>query len=263
MPNDFKAIPITIITGASRGLGRAMARQRLQEGHCVLTLQRSPDHTLGTGHANDEAPNPVLLEQWSVDLSAPQAVANRLQDWITRLPRETIASLSLINNAAHLLAPSPLWHTPVEQISLATRASLEAPLLLCAAFLRASQDLRVPRKILNISSGLGRHAMAGSTVYCAAKAGMDHFSRALALEEATRPHGAKIVALAPGVIDTDMQVKLRGADPRQFPDRERFVGLKSKGMLDSPEAAGAKVLAYLDRADFGSAVLADVRTSSA
>ena len=110
-----------------------------------------------------------------------------------------------------------------------------------------------------VSSGLGRRAMAGSASYCAAKAGLDHLARAVALEEASRPNGARVVSLAPGVIDTDMQVQLRGADPARFGDRERFVQLKTGGHLDSPAAAAAKLVAFLDRADYGSNPVADVR----
>jgi hypothetical protein len=92
----------------------------------------------------------------------------------------------------------------------------------------------VPRKVVLVSSGLGRRAMAGSASYCAAKAGLDHLARAVALEEAARPNGARIVSLAPGVIDTDMQLQLRSADAAAFPERERFAGLHSGGQLDSP-----------------------------
>jgi NAD(P)-dependent dehydrogenase (short-subunit alcohol dehydrogenase family) len=136
---------------------------------------------------------------------------------------------------------------------------LEAPLLLTAAFLRATANWQAPRKVLLISSGLGRRPMAGSVSYCAAKAGMDHMARALALEEEARPNGARVVSLAPGVIDTDMQIQLRAADPLLFPERERFVGLKTGGQLDSPAQAAAKVLRVLDRADFGTEPVADVR----
>ena len=68
-----------------------------------------------------------------------------------------------------------------------------------------------------------------------------------------------MVSLAPGVIDTDMQVQLRGADPRLFPERERFVALQVGSRLDSPAQAAAKVLGFLARPDFGSEVIADVR----
>jgi benzil reductase ((S)-benzoin forming) len=67
------------------------------------------------------------------------------------------------------------------------------------------------------------------------------------------------VSLAPGVIDTDMQVQLRAGDPAAFPDRSRFVELQRQGQLTAPDTAAARVLAYLNRADFGSQPVADVR----
>src|SRR5437870_5733918 len=98
-------------------------------------------------------------------------------------------------------------------------------MLLTAAFLGATRDWPGLRRVLNISSGLGRRAMAASAAYCAAKAGMDHFSRCVALDEASQPNGAKICSLAPGVIDTDMQALLRGADAAAFADQQAFANL--------------------------------------
>lgn len=251
------ASPVTIITGASRGLGLAIAQQLLAKGHRLLTIQRTPNVNL----AKLAGDSPGVLEQWSVDLTSPLEGAEQLQQWVAGLTRGALKSLNLINNAALLVEPGPLGSAEFTEISQSIRAGLEAPILLSAAFLGASNDLgpEVPRRILNISSGLGRHAMAGSAVYCATKAGMDHASRSLALEGAQHPNGARIVSLAPGVIDTDMQVQMRGADPLAFPDQHRFAGLKSGGLLDTPEAAAAKVVAYLERQDFGNTVIADVR----
>jgi benzil reductase ((S)-benzoin forming) len=244
-------VPYCILTGASRGLGLAMARQLRAQGVHLLTLSRHPDPALdGPG-----------VEQWPVDLAQPAEAAVRLSGWVAALPRDRIGSLTLINNAAGLPTPGPLDAGDATEMSAALRVGLEAPLLLCAAFLKASDDVRAPRKLLNISSGLGRYAMAGSAVYCATKAGLDHLSRVIALEQAARPNGAKVVSLAPGVIDTDMQVQLRSADPMLFAERARFVDLKEGGRLDSADAAAAKVLALLDRADFGAEVIADVRGS--
>jgi len=240
---------VTIVTGASRGLGHAIAAQRLREAHRVLTLQRHPSPTL----AGD-------LEQWSVDLADPLPVAARLHAWLKALPRDgSVASLALVNNAAFLVDPGPLQHAEPAQIAASVRVGLEAPLVLMQAFLAGSADLAAPRKVLGISSGLGRFAMAGSAVYCAVKAGLDHCSRALALEEAGHPGGAKIVSLAPGVIDTDMQLQLRGADAATFPERARFAALHEQGQLSSPQSSASKVLAYLDRPDFGANPVADVR----
>jgi NAD(P)-dependent dehydrogenase (short-subunit alcohol dehydrogenase family) len=238
-----------ILTGASRGLGRAMALQLRGRGARLLTLSRRPDAAL-------DGPQ---VEQWAVDLSQPAQASVRLRNWISALPQREIASLTLINNAASLALLAPLGEVDAGELSQALRVGLEAPMLLTAAFLQASVSLTVPRKVLNISSGLGRFAMAGSAVYCAAKAGLDHLSRAIALEEAARPHGARIVSLAPGVVDTDMQLQLRSADPQAFGEQARFASLKAEGRLDSAEAAAAKVLAWLQRADFGANPIGDVR----
>jgi len=88
---------------------------------------------------------------------------------------------------------------------------------------------------------------------------MDHFTRCVALEEALKPNGATVCALAPGVIDTDMQTQLRGADASSFPDQHNFISLKDKGQLTSPDEAAARILAFLARPDFGINPVADVR----
>jgi NAD(P)-dependent dehydrogenase (short-subunit alcohol dehydrogenase family) len=104
--------------------------------------------------------------------------------------------------------------------------------------------------------------MASQAPYCGAKAAMDHFTRCLALEEAIKPHGAKVCSLAPGVIDTDMQVQLRSAPDAKFPDKAAFVSMKTQGSLTSPQEAAGRLIAYLSRSDFGSNPVADVRDVS-
>ena len=209
------------------------------------------------GGAGGAVAVPSELVQWQIDLAHAAGAAERLEAWLgqQRVPD----AVTLINNAGVVPTPGPLAGAALDELSNALRVGVEAPLLLSAAFLRATAGWGVPRKILNISSGLGRRAMAGSAAYCAAKAGMDHYSRALALEEAAWPDGARVVSLAPGVIDTDMQGQLRGADPALFPERELFARFKEGGLLDSPQRAAAKVLAWLDRPDFGAHPVADVR----
>ncbi|MDR6888725.1 MULTISPECIES: SDR family NAD(P)-dependent oxidoreductase [Variovorax] len=246
---------LTLITGASRGLGRAMAAQLLQAGHTVLGISRRQDPQLAELAAKAGAE----LIQWEQDLSEPVAAAARVSAWLKSLDGQRFDGVTLINNAGTVGNPAPLASAVPAELAQALRIGLEAPMLLTAAFLGATREWRGARKVLNISSGLGRNAMGSQAPYCAAKAGMDHYSRAVALEEAPMPNGARIVSLAPGVIDTDMQVQLRGASVENFPDRGRFEKLKSEGMLDSPETAAAKVLKYLARADFGSNPVADVR----
>lgn len=246
---------LTILTGASRGMGLAMAQQLLQPGHQLLCLSRNTQPALEQA-AHDSG---ALLEQWNVDLADGASAAERLSAWLQALPASSFASATLINNAGVIPALVPLRDSAPTDLAHALRVGLEAPMQLCAAFLAATREWKVPRKVLNVSSGLGRRAMASQAGYCAAKAGMDHFTRCLAMDEALIPHGAKVCSLAPGVIDTDMQVQLRSADVAQFPDRGSFEGLKNHGQLTSPEEAARRVLAYLARPDFGEQPVADVR----
>jgi benzil reductase ((S)-benzoin forming) len=247
---------LTIITGASRGMGLGMASLRIAQGHELLTLQRQPSAELHALASVAKSP----ITQWAVDLTDALPVSLRLGQWLAEHATATPAStITLINNAALLATPSTLTDADLAETRLALRASLEAPLLLSSAFLAATQDWACPRKLLNISSGLGRRAMPGTAGYCAAKAGMDHFTRALALEEATRPNGAKVVSLAPGVIDTDMQMQLRGADPDQFSEQGVFAAMKASGGLTSIDEAAQRVLRFLDSPSFGEPTVADVR----
>jgi benzil reductase ((S)-benzoin forming) len=244
-----------ILTGASRGMGAALAEQLLARDHTLLCLSRHRSDALAAQALAADAP----CEQWAIDLSEPIGAAQRLQDWLAALGPRSFDSAALINNAAALTRIGPVDTCSDAELSQALRVSLEAPLLLTAAFLRATRAWPGRRRVLNISSGLGRRAMAGQASYCAAKAGMDHFSRALALDEANRPNGAAVVSLAPGVIDTDMQTHLRAGDPAGFPEQANFIGLKNNGQLTSPADAAARVLAWLARPDFGAGPIADVR----
>ncbi len=248
-------LPLVVLTGASRGMGLAMARQLLQGGHALVTLSRGTSSELEDIARRTGMP----LAQWPQDLADGAQAAARLRDWLQSQPAGRYASATLINNAGVVPRIAPLADSDPADLANALRIGLEAPMQLTAAFLAATRGWGVPRKVLNISSGLGRRPMASQSAYCAAKAGMDHFTRCLALDEARQPGGARVCSLAPGVIDTDMQVHLRGADPQVFPDVQNFAQLKSTGMLTSPDEAAARVLARLARPDFGDAPVADVR----
>lgn len=228
-----------IVTGSSRGLGAALVQQLGAPGNAVVGIARRS--------------NPALkAEQWTLDLANPVHAAERLQAWLRANP--VWSSATLINNAALLSAPGPLAATDLAQLSAALRVGLEAPTLLSRVFLAETAGVAT-RRILNISSGLGRRAMPGSAAYCAVKAGLDHLSRALALEAPD----VGVVSLAPGVIDTDMQVQLRGADPASFPEQARFQGLKDGGQLQTAAATAASIIQFLARPDFGKTVIADIR----
>ena len=247
-----------ILTGASRGMGLAMAIRLLAQQNTLLCISRHANPAL----AENAQQRGAMLLQWTDDLAEGTTVAVKLSEWLSGQSSSEFAEASLINNAGAIPHIDGLGDMPVSSLgglAQALRIGLEAPLQLTAAFLHATQGWSAKRKVLNISSGLGRRAMASQAAYCAAKAGMDHFSRCVALEEALRPNGAKVCSLAPGVIDTDMQQQLRSATSTSFPDQGSFARLKKTGALTSPVEAATRVLTFLASPEFGSQPVADVR----
>jgi len=244
-----------IITGASRGMGFCLAEQLLAPGHQLLCISRTISSDLATAARRLGGD----LLQLASDLSDPQHAAVQLGQWLAAQQPDQVTSGTLINNAGTIPPIAPLGESNPVDLSRALRIGLEAPMVLTAAFLANTRTWTASRRVLNISSGLGRRPMASQAAYCAAKAGMDHFTRCLALDEALLPNGAKVCSLAPGVIDTEMQLQLRSASPALFPDQGNFAQLKAGGQLTSAHDAAARVLAFLNRGDFGSQVVADVR----
>jgi benzil reductase ((S)-benzoin forming) len=231
-----------ILTGASRGMGLAMAEQLLQPHNTLLCISRKTNDALAAQAQKAGA----VLEQWPLDLADGAAAGARLEAWLGEQDPSTFASATLINNAGMIPRIAPVSGVPAAELATALRVGLEAPMVLSGVFLRATAAWPAARKLLNISSGLGRRAM-------------DHFTSCVALEEAGKTNGARVCSLAPGVIDTDMQVHLRSADSAAFPDVGNFVGMKEKGQLTSPADAARRVLGYLARPEFGSKPVGDVR----
>ncbi len=246
---------LSIVTGASRGMGLGIARQLLQDGHELICISRHVNAELAR-HAQMLG---LPLQQWQFDLADAAPACAQLANWLAGQSAQAFTSVTLINNAAVIPPIGPLSEAKGADLALTLRVGLEAPMQLCAAFLHASAHWRALRRVLNISSGLGRRPLGAQAPYCAVKAGMDHFTRCLALEEAIKPNGAKVCSLAPGVIDTDMQTQLRSAPEAGFPDVGYFKALKSEGKLPTPAEAARSVLAYLQRADFGHNPVGDIR----
>jgi len=244
-----------VITGTSRGLGLALAQQLLLQGVYLLGIAR---HT-HAGLAELAQQHGATLEQWPRDLANASALANELRSWFAHLNPSDFSSVTLINNAGVIPTLQALSEADPTELAHAMRVNLEAPMLLTASFLSATKTMPIPRKVLNISSGLGRRPMASQSAYCAAKAGLDHFTRCLALDEARITNGAKVCSLAPGVIDTDMQTQLRTSSPDTFPDQGNFEQLYLKGQLSTANSAASQILTWLHHPNFGQPVIADVR----
>lgn len=239
-----------IVTGHTRGLGAAIAEQLLARGIAVLGLARS-------GNTDLAARYPELLREIALDLADPGALLAALAgDTMTAFVAGA-PSLLLINNAGMLQPVGPLAQQDASAIARTVSLNVAAPLILSSAL--AAQMAGRPCRILHVSSGAGRHAYPGWSIYCATKAALDQHANGVALDKSP---GVRICALAPGVVDTDMQTEVRALPAEQFPLRERFIKMKNEGTLTPAAVAAKKVVDYLLSDAFGTAPVADIRELS-
>jgi NAD(P)-dependent dehydrogenase (short-subunit alcohol dehydrogenase family) len=191
---------VVVVTGAGRGLGRAIAEALVREGHGVVALVRSaeqrPELTADLGSSVQVVVRDVA------DPSAPQeAVDAALRTW-GRLT-------GLVNNAGTIDPMALFASADFAEWERALDVNLLAPARFMRAFVAASAR-DAPGRIVNISSGAAHRPLRGWSAYCTSKAGLAMLTRAVHLEYAES--GLRCFNLTPGLIDTGMQASIRAAD---------------------------------------------------
>jgi NAD(P)-dependent dehydrogenase (short-subunit alcohol dehydrogenase family) len=183
-----------VVTGASRGMGRAIAIAYARRGADVLAVARSGDALRETTALGGDAPG--RLEVHETDLRDPSAI-----DAAIDRARDELGGLDiLVNNAADSHA-SPIEETEVETWQRVVELNLGSCWLLCRAASSALRD-GGGGSVINIASILGLIASPNESAYIAAKHGLVGLTRALALEWARR--GVRVNAIAPGYVETAM-----------------------------------------------------------
>lgn len=246
---------LIIISGTSRGLGFALAQQFTNENTLLIGIARSNNSELAAICHNTN----TAYQHITADLARPQGsehAAQQLEQILLQHP--DAEQYFLINNAGTVapMAQTHQLHDP-QSIAHALQLNIGSVISLTATFLThtpATSD----RRVLTISSGAGRKAMPGWSVYGATKAAVDYYTQTLALEHPD----VRTVALAPGIIDTDMQAEIRASDSDAFPNREHFVSLHQNQQLASATSTAEKISRYLANNDFGAKTIDDIRHSS-
>jgi NAD(P)-dependent dehydrogenase (short-subunit alcohol dehydrogenase family) len=198
-----------VLTGASRGLGRAMAEGFAAAGHQVIGCARSRravadlEKALGPRHHFS-----------AVDVSDDAAVAR----WAKGVLAEFGPPDLLVNNAALINANAVLWEVPAKEFAEVMRVNVEGAVNVIRHFLPAM--IQAGRGVVvNFSSGWGRSTSPEVAPYCASKYAIEGLTAALA-QELQRPLAA--VALNPGIIDTDMLRSCFGGSAGNFPSPEKW-----------------------------------------
>lgn len=218
------------ITGTTRGLGHELAKTLSGQGYHVVCIDRKRAGFSGKN-----------LEHFQLDLARAferrGEVEGHFADWSAR----ELESAVLVNNAA---ASSPIGLLPnldPAEVEASLLTNLHAPMLLSMAFLRAFRATRCRKRLIQVSSGAAIHAIAGSNVYCVAKAGLEMFARGLHSEAQFCETPFESIAFRPGVMDTEMQTAMRSYGQDVLPTVAMYKGFHEKGLLRSPRAVAEKL----------------------
>jgi benzil reductase ((S)-benzoin forming) len=222
-----------IVTGVSRGLGAALARELLERGFTVLGIGRTNNATL----AGDR------YRFAHIDLADAAATDRLLAPAFRDIEERRPVSVCLLNNAATVDAIGVVGRLSSPQISSAITTNLTAAVALANLFCRVFTDRKMSRRVINISSGAAEEALPGHAVYCVAKAGIEMLTLALAADQGAQTFRA--ITVRPGLMATDRQTFFRAQPPEVLPVVELFKGFERDGMLVPPEAVASKIVSHL------------------
>jgi 3-oxoacyl-[acyl-carrier protein] reductase len=204
-----------MVTGGSRGIGRAICVRLAEQGYNILINYKSNDAEAENTRALVEAKN-VRAELMKFDVSDKVAVEQVFGGWVERNPDKAIEVL--VNNAGIRQDAMMIWMTQ-EQWDGVLGSSLGGFFQVTRQVLTSMLAKRYGR-IVNVVSLSGIKGMPGQTNYSAAKAGVIGATKALAQETARR--NVTVNAVAPGFIKTDMTQDLPEAELKKLIPMQRF-----------------------------------------
>ena len=231
------------ITGSSKGLGKALAE---------LLLQNENNFVFGYARSSS-----IIHQRYyhkHVDFSNLEAVQK------IKFPElKDVQKVVLINNAGVVGEIKHVGNLSNQKIVDCYTVNLIVPSMLSNEFVKTYQKTNAEKLVLNISSGASQSVIDGWSVYCATKAGLDMFSKVLQEESNINKTNIKILSIAPGIIDTDMQKEIRSADTANFSNINRFVEYKKNGDLASAEDTAKKIIRFINEPNLSKNVVCSVR----
>ena len=226
---------LALLTGGSRGLGAALAAGLRARGWRVIALSRT-------------RPDGDTADWIAADLARPVGAAGALAAALAGLDARAPRALHLIHNAGTVEPLGPVARQDAAALVAGLNVNMVSGIALLSTAMAHFRDTPGRKVVAQISSGAGLRAHAGLAAYGASKAGMDHFMRVLAAEQAGEPHPFVPMSIDPGALDTGMQAALRGASPGDYPAAAEFARRHREGALGQVEAVAAQVIAILDDA---------------
>jgi NAD(P)-dependent dehydrogenase (short-subunit alcohol dehydrogenase family) len=209
---------LIVITGITRGLGRALAEEYIKAGHTVAGCGRGAEGILDLRFSH-----PPPHDFSAVDVTQ----VTKVELWAERVIGLLGVPDLLINNAALMNNPAPLWKVPADEFAKLVNVNITGVANVIRAFVPAMVE-RKKGVIVNFSSGWGRSVSPEVAPYCASKWAIEGLTKALAEE---LPSGIAAVPLNPGVIDTDMLRQCWADGASSYPKAEAWAKVAAPFIL--------------------------------
>lgn len=217
LPEQPLAGTVVVVTGASRGLGAGLAARFAEHGAALGLCART------------EPGPPVGARAWCAAVDVTDAAA--VEAFADAVVRELGPIDLWINNAGVLEPMGPQREHDPALVARALAVNVGGVANGTRTFTRRARSWPDgPRTLVNVSSGAARSSYEGWSIYGATKAAVDHFTEIVSLEEPdVRCH-----AVAPGVVETEMQQAIRSSDDTSFPAAEKFRRIHADGSANTP-----------------------------
>lgn len=204
-----KQIKLIVVTGATRGLGRAIVDRFIEGGHTVVGCGRSDSAVAELSRAHGK-PHRFQV----VDVANDRSVGR----WAKSILEAGSVPDLILNNAAIINRNAPLWKVSPDELSNVIDVNVKGVVNVIRHFAPA-MIARGTGVFVNFSSGWGRSTAPEVAPYCATKWAVEGLTQAFSQE---LPEGIAAVSLNPGIINTDMLQSCFGSSASRYPDAEAW-----------------------------------------
>lgn len=226
---------LILITGVSSGLGRACFDILVQNEVYLWCFSRKfLDYQKQIARNNQKI---NLIIQDLNDLSSLEANLNLLEN----KNLQNLKELIFISNAGIVEPVAKAGNYLSQNVVLSSNVNYLAPVIMSNSVLKLSQQYGCSLKLVNVTSGAASRPVEGWSMYCSVKAAMKMYYDCLKAENISNKRFS-VYNFNPGVMDTQMQEKLRMTSEDDFPDLERYIRLKEDNQLANPEKVAEKLL---------------------
>ena len=170
-----------IVTGSSRGIGRALSEKLLSPNHHLFCISRGLNNEL---LSLAEARN-ISMDYFDVDLKIVHKIDDLMNQIIRKIDQSIVESIYLVNNAAVVKPVEVISQSEPNEIIDHMNINLIAPMLLTSSFIKYTEPFKVDKRVMNISSGLSYNLKPMLSCYSTSKAGLETFVKSIGVNRMT------------------------------------------------------------------------------